>query len=106
MIDRLETAEKSISTYLTAEWMEKVDKAVADLATVQQTTGNLQNAVDGYMKYHMGTTAPTDADGNTLTNAMWIDTSDPTNVLVKFPIPGGLDSKGNPINISWIAINT
>ena len=45
-------------------------------------------------------------DGNTLTNAMWIDTSDPTNVLVKFPIPGGLDSKGNPINISWIAINT
>ena len=54
----------------------------------------------------MGPTAPTDANGNIITNAMWIDTTDPNNVLVKFPLISSVDSNGNPQGITWLAINT
>ena len=73
---------------------------------MQQTTGNIQNSTDGYMKYHVGPTAPRDANGNIITNAMWIDTTNPNNVLVKFPLISSVDSNGNPQGITWLAINT
>ena len=92
----------------------KVDKAVADLATVQQTTGNVPAdpdtmaptaSVDGYMKYHVGRTAPTDTEGNPITNAMWIDITNMQNILVKFPVYNYNAATGKNV-LSWIAINT
>ena len=54
----------------------------------------------------MGPTAPVDNAGNVITNAMWIDTTDPNNVLVKFPLISSVASNGTPQGITWLAINT
>ena len=62
-------------------------------------------SVDGYMKYHVGRTAPTDTEGNPITNAMWIDTSNMQNILVKFPVYNYNAATGKNV-LSWIAINT
>ena len=62
-------------------------------------------SVDGYMKYHVGNTAPTDTEGNPITNAMWIDTTDMQNILVKFPVYNYNAETGKNV-LSWIAINT
>lgn len=104
--NRVNWAETQINRYVTDDLKNKVDAAWDLLQTVQQTTGNIQNATDGYMKYHVGPTAPKDNNGNIITNAMWIDTSDPNNVLVKFPLISSVDSNGNPQGITWLAINT
>ena len=99
-------AKTQINTYVSDELKNKVDATWDLLQTVQQTTGNIQNSTDGYMKYHVGPTAPTDADGNVITNAMWIDTTNPNNVLVKFPLISSVDADGKPQGITWLAINT
>ena len=104
--NRVNWAETQINRYVTDDLKNKVDAAWDLLQTVQQTTGNIQNSTDGYMKYHMGPTAPVDNAGNVITNAMWIDTTDPNNVLVKFPLISSVDSNGNPQGITWLAINT
>lgn len=104
--DRLKNLETTVDTYCTDDLKNKVNEIQATLKTVQQTTGNLTSSIDGYMKYHVGTSAPVDENGNTLTNAMWIDTSDTSNILVKFPLISSLNSNGTAATVTWVAINT
>lgn len=112
--NRINWAETQINTYVTDDLKQKVDAAWDLLQTVQQTTGNVPAdpdtmtptaSVDGYMKYHVGRTAPTDTKGNPITNAMWIDTSNMQNILVKFPVYNYNAETGKNV-LSWIAINT
>lgn len=64
---------------------DEVQQLAAEAAHAQQTlqnvrvnAGNNYNSTDGYMHYHIGADAPV------YPNTMWIDTSNPNNVLVKF----------------------
>ena len=77
--ERIKGLESQVDHYVTDDLKQKVDAAWDLLQTVQQTTGNVSvdpdtmtptASVDGYMKYHVGRTAPTDTEGNPITNAM------------------------------------
>ena len=112
--DRIKGLESQVDHYVTDDLKQKVDAAWDLLQTVQQTTGNVPAdpdtmtptaSVDGYMKYHVGRTAPTDTEGNPITNAMWIDTTNMQNILVKFPVYNYNAATGKNV-LSWIAINT
>ena len=112
--ERIKGLESQVDHYVTDDLKQKVDAAWDLLQTVQQTTGNVPAdpntmtptaSVDGYMKYHVGRTAPTDTEGNPITNAMWIDTSNMQNILVKFPVYNYNAATGKNV-LSWIAINT
>ena len=112
--ERIKGLESQVDHYVTDDLKQKVDAAWDLLQTVQQTTGNVPadpetmtptTSVDGYMKYHVGRTAPTDTEGNPITNAMWIDTSNMQNILVKFPVYNYNAETGKNV-LSWIAINT
>ena len=112
--ERIKGLESQVDHYVTDDLKQKVDAAWDLLQTVQQTTGNIpadpnpltpEASVDGYMKYHVGSSAPTDTNGNPITNAMWIDTGNEQNVLVKFPYYTYDSATGKNI-LKWIAINT